>query len=192
MAGLGGWTQTGSGALLGLGVVNWQGDAVECSFGWRSAIGFWFPGELAATYSEGGGAKCSSDQSCIDLFSKCTNTRRCDSQTYLSRCGLSSWMRAYCGRDPAGCGNSARSAGRERWTAATQRQTRPSAPASGRRAHDGLRLTRTACCWRGPQPSWAHPCLTVSAPALCRCLKDFGGEYGLRRSTCERIQTDGL
>lgn len=98
--------------------------------------------------------------------------RRCGNRTCPSRCGLSSWMRACCGRGPAGCGNSAQLAGPGRWRATAQRQRRPSAPTSGRKARDGRRLTRTACCWRGPQPSWAHPCLIVSAPALCWLLKD--------------------
>lgn len=110
--------------------------------------------------------------------------RRCGNQTCPSRCGLSSWMRAYCGTGPAGCGNSAQWAGPGIWTAAARTRRRPSAPASGTKAHDGRRPTRTTCCWRGPQPSWAHPCLIVSAPALWRLLKDFGGEDGLSRQTC--------
>lgn len=99
--------------------------------------------------------------------------RRCGNRTCPSRCDQSSWMRACCGRGPAGCGSSARWAGPGRWTAAARRRRRPSAPASGRKARDGRHLTRTGCCWRGPQPSWAHPCLIVSAPALCRLLKDL-------------------
>lgn len=120
------------------------------------------------------------------IFAPLVVLTRCGNQMCPFQYGLSSWMRAYCDMGLVGCGNSVRWAGPGRWRAAARRQRQPSAQASGRKARDGHHPTRTACCWRGPQPSWAHPCLIVSAPALCRLLKDFWGEDGLSgKDLCE-------
>lgn len=89
----------------------------------------------------------------IFIFLPSRLLRRCGNRTCPSQCGLSSWTRACCGTGRAGCGNSALWAAPGRWTAAVRRRRPPSAPASGRKAHDGLHPTRTACCWRGPRPS---------------------------------------
>lgn len=136
------------------------------------------------------------EESCIRFFSRWISCRlilgqraillrRCDNRTCLFLCGLSNLTRACCGTGPAGFGNTVRWGGPGRWRAAARRRMPPSAPASGRTARDGLPPTRTACCWTGPRPSSAHPCLIVSAPALYPLVQDYQ-KNGLSINTPER------